>query len=124
MFKPMLYEIIDDLSENGITDAELTPEQHEQRIEDLKRLHDCLHENPDKFSAGDIVDWKDGLSNKKCRGPFIIDSVLSTPVIDNANGECGSPYFGESLDIVVMYISGQTGDFIALHMDSRRLKKV
>ena len=79
----------------------------------------------ESFEAGDLVQWKPGLRNKGGLGDddfAVVVDVLEDPVFDGAK-DSGNPYFREPLDLVVAFLDSDD-DFIVLHLDSRRLRKV
>lgn len=77
------------------------------------------------FQPKDLVQWKPGLKNRgkslpyKC--PFVVMKVLPNPITLNVNESAGNPYFREPLDIIIGAFDSD-GDFIELHLDSRRLE--
>lgn len=57
----------------------------------------------ESFEVGQIVKWKENLKNKKFphkNQPAIVVAILDEPVI-NTDDESGSPYFLETLDIIL-----------------------
>lgn len=94
---------------------------------DIQRLRDLRERlmKPTDFSEGDIVVWKEGLKNRRMPNygqRAIVISRLDEPVFDN-NGESGSPYFREPLDLVIGFFDADD-DFILFYYDSRRFQKV
>lgn len=88
--------------------------------EPLIKLAASLMEPKQEFKIGDVVTWKEGLSNKRADGPFVVTAVLDQPVLDGTENP-GSPYFREPLDIRVALIE-RDGDLSELYVDSRRLR--
>jgi hypothetical protein len=74
------------------------------------------------FQPGDIVDWKKGLKNKACYGPFVVVEMLTEPLFDMEKEHgSGSTYWREPLDLVLGSVDGE-GDFITFYYDSRRFE--
>jgi hypothetical protein len=71
------------------------------------------------FRPGDLVEWKPGLRNKKSEGPFVVDAMLDSPVLD-LNENCSTAYFREPLDVIVCAQIEMA--FVLFHLDSRRLQ--
>ena len=74
------------------------------------------------FRPGQLVVWKNGLKNRKrpVEGePGIVIEVLEQPVFDSEQGDAGSPYFRESLDIRIGVLD-EDEEFLIFHYDSRR----
>ncbi len=90
-----------------------------QRFEGLTRR--------DAFQPGDVVEWKPSLRNRRWPSygkPAIVVATLPTPVFDT-EGNSGSPYFREPLDIAlgVFIEDGEhRGDFLVWHVDGHRLQ--
>lgn len=75
------------------------------------------------FAVGQIVKWKEHLKNRKLpyrNQPAIVVSILDKPVIGTTD-ESGSPYFLETLDIILGIIVDD-GTFLTYYYDSRRFK--
>ena len=67
--------------------------------------------------------WKEHLKNRKLphkNQPAIVIERLAIPVISTDN-ESGSPYFLETLDIILGIIVGD-GTFLTFYYDSRRFE--
>ncbi len=93
------------------------------QIATLREFHRSLNMN-EQFKRGDIVTWKDGLSNKlspKIGQYVIVEEVLEDIIIDKES-TAGTYYFREQLDIKIGILDG--GDYNVMHVDSRRFKKV
>lgn len=74
------------------------------------------------FKPGDVVQWKQGMKNKRTKGPFVVVETLKTPVFDNdKSGGSGSQYFREPLDII-LGSTNSDGEFLTYHYDSRRFQ--
>ena len=77
----------------------------------------------DSFHVGQILKWKEKLKNRKFpleNQPAIVVSILDEPVISK-DDESGSPYFLETLDIILGIIVND-GTFLTFHYDSRRFE--
>jgi hypothetical protein len=69
------------------------------------------------------VKWKENLKNRKLPGknqPAIVIAILDEPVI-STDDESGSPYFLETLDIILGIIVDD-GSFLTFYYDSRRFE--
>ncbi|WP_226590260.1 hypothetical protein [Microseira wollei] len=77
----------------------------------------------ESFQVGQLVKWKENLKNRKIpykNQPAIVVAVLDDPIISNEQ-ESGSPYFRESLDIVLgVLVDDNT--FLTFYYDSRRFE--
>ena len=78
------------------------------------------------FKTGDLIQWKEGMQNKRGEGPFIVTESLEVPIkLDNVTVEDrGSPYSTEILDIICGEIlrDGDGENFITYFYDSRRFE--
>ncbi|HEY9804496.1 MAG TPA: hypothetical protein V6D25_29460 [Leptolyngbyaceae cyanobacterium] len=77
----------------------------------------------ENFAVGQIVKWKKHLKNRKLpyrNQPAIVVSLLDKPVISTTD-ESGSPYFLETLDIILGIIVDD-GTFLTFYYDSRRFQ--
>lgn len=75
------------------------------------------------FEVGQIVKWKENLKNRKLphkNQPAIVIAILDEPVISN-DDESGSPYFLETLDIILGIIVDDC-TFLTFYYDSRRFE--
>ena len=102
---------------------ESAPKRQQEPVtpEQLKSMFNSMQE-PHAFEVGQIVEWKEGLSNKKLRMPAIVCRVLPEVIFDSSEESC-SAYFREPLDMVIGAIDSD-GDFIEVYVDSRRFKPV
>ncbi|MBD1907142.1 hypothetical protein NDI37_24525 [Funiculus sociatus GB2-A5] len=75
------------------------------------------------FQVGQLVKWKENLNNRKLPSknqPAIVVAVLDEPIISSEE-ESGSPYFLETLDIVLgVLVDNNT--FLTFYYDSRRFE--
>lgn len=74
------------------------------------------------FQVGDVVVWKDGLSNKK--RPAYGEEVVVTQVIEGVYGaerDDGHPYFREPLTLTIG-MTDSDDDFVEYHVDGRRFR--
>lgn len=118
--KDIIQKLLSDAIEStSKKENELIP--YDSNVEILNTLANRFHEKYD-FKRGDIVTWKEGLKNKSRpleNEPAIVLEMLQEPLFDN-QGDSGSPYYREPLDLVVgVFIKEK---FIIYHLDSRRLK--
>ena len=77
----------------------------------------------ESFQVGQLVKWKENLKNRKIpykNQPAIVVAVLDEPIISNEQ-ESGSPYFRETLDIVLgVLVDDNT--FLTFYYDSKRFE--
>ena len=95
-----------------------------KQAELLRARLDALTE-PQEFSVGDLVTWKDGMRNKTepDYGAYgIVVEVLEPPLISESESS-GSPYYRERLDTLLGVLDSDE-DLALLHVDGRRFKKV
>lgn len=75
------------------------------------------------FQVGQLVKWKENLKNRKIpykNQPAIVVEILAEPVVSNEE-ESGSPYFRETLDIILgILVDDDT--FLTFYYDSRRFE--
>ena len=93
--------------------------------EHLIQLRDACENflRKESFYVGQIVKWKENLKNRKFpleSQPAIVVSILEEPTVSQDN-ESGSPYFLETLDIILGIIVDD-GTFLTFHYDSRRFE--
>ncbi len=77
----------------------------------------------ESFEVGQIVKWKKSLKNRSLphtNQPAIVIAILDEPVISTDN-ESGSPYFLETLDIILGIIVDDC-TFLTFYYDSRRFE--
>jgi hypothetical protein len=77
----------------------------------------------ESFHVSQIVKWKEKLKNRKFpleNQPAIVVSILDEPIVSK-DDESGSPYFLETLDIILGIIVDD-GTFLTFHYDSRRFE--
>ncbi|HLO83669.1 MAG TPA: hypothetical protein VK203_01470 [Nostocaceae cyanobacterium] len=77
----------------------------------------------ESFQVGQLVKWKENLKNRRLpykNQPAIVVAILDEPIISNEE-ESGSPYFKETLDIV-LGILVEEDTFLTFHYDSRRFE--
>lgn len=94
----------------------------EDMVAKLRSLLDAFREEQ-QLSVGDIVQWKEGLRNRRYpryKEPVIVVELLESPVL--AGNDAGAAHFRESLDIVLGWLDRE-GDLTCFHYDSRRFRK-
>ena len=96
--------------------------EHARRIAELAAAMD----KPHVFQKGQLVRWKAGLRNRVMPAynePAVVREVLTVPVFDACDAArcAGSPYFGESLTLVVGVVDSD-GDFVEFRYDGRRFE--
>jgi len=77
----------------------------------------------ESLEVGQIVKWKENLKNRKLprkNQPAIVIAILYQPVI-STDKEAGTPYFLETLDIILGVIV-ENGTFLTFYYDSRRFE--
>lgn len=107
-----VMEALCDDSKNNIVGQDV--DTLRQRLASLQTKHD--------LKVGDIVDWKEGLRNKKTPGPFVVVEVLDDPILDLSDN-ASSTYFREPIDIILGNVH-KSGSFLCFHFDSRRFQPV
>ncbi|OQY58693.1 MAG: hypothetical protein B6245_10505 [Desulfobacteraceae bacterium 4572_88] len=103
-----------------------TPVSEEKRKEIAVRLPSMyqIFRKDYEFKEGQLVEWKEGLKNKvrpRFREPAIVIEILKRPVIDQER-DSGTPYFRESLDMIIGVTEENEGNFLFFHVDKRRFK--
>jgi hypothetical protein len=96
-------------------------QNREKTVEVLKRDYRLLL-SAETFSPGQLVTWKQGLKNRlrPVEGePGIVVEVLTEPIVSEPEGDSGSPYYRERLDIRIGVL-GKNEQFMVFHYDSRR----
>ncbi len=126
MNEELIKILIKKLAEDNVLDDLRGLVQKEEReiskVDELKKAYKVYNDYYE-FDQGDIVQWKEGMKNKKVPlydEPAIVIEVLKEPVL-NRNVEAGSPYFRESYDIILGIISSRK-ELIFFHYDSKRFK--
>lgn len=114
-----------------IRDKETNQLEDEAKVENREYGEDYVNQlkyacenllKKENFAVGQIVKWKENLKNRKLpykNQPAIVVSILDEPVI-STNEESGSPYFLETLDIILGIIVDDT--FLTFYYDSRRFE--
>lgn len=122
----VLSEILKKIREREA--GELEEEEVENReygedyVNQLKNACENLLKK-ETFAVGQIVKWKEHLKNRKLpyrNQPAIVVSLLEEPVLSTTD-ESGSPYFLETLDIILGIIVDD-GTFLTYYYDSRRFE--
>ena len=94
----------------------------EKNITSLKALVKKYKEVAN-FKVGDVVQWKQGLKNKKrpqYNEPCIVIEVLIDPIYDK-EAPIASPYYNEKLDLKPGILNND-GDFLTFHYDKNRFE--
>ncbi len=110
----------DSSEESGNPAIANTPESLGEAFSAISAVH--------RFKPGDVVAWKKlpcGGSLKNRRNPQINDTAvvfehLTTPLIIEED-DAGTSYFREPLDLIIGCFDKE-GDFLILHVDSRRFE--
>lgn len=128
MSKPediIIAEIMKNLQEKE-RDKDLNEEEQnnygEKDIAQLKSVCKSFLKK-ESLEVGQIVKWKENLKNRKLphkNQPAIVIALLDKPVI-STDDEAGSPYFLETLDIILGVIV-ENGTFLTFYYDSRRFE--
>lgn len=115
-----------DLIKKTLTEKDSNNEEDknygEEYISHLKATHSTLLKK-EIFEVGQIVKWKKDLKNKRLpymNQPAIVVSVLDEPIISKEE-ESSSPYFLETLDIILGIIIDED-TFLTFYYDSRRFE--
>jgi hypothetical protein len=98
-----------------------------ERAKEQERLRTAFkgYSDPDEFSPGQLVQWKEALRNRQLPEygqSAVVLEVLDQPVVSEAE-PVDSPYYREPLDLVLGVIDGD-GDLAAFHFNGRRFKRV
>ena len=112
-------ELIDRMAATGDGSSTRSPPAEAER---LRSVHESYLRRHD-FEAGQLVQWKTGLRNKRLPThgqPAIVIDVLGEAVLNTAEPP-DSPYFREPLDVIVGVLDGEQ-DMAFFHIDSRRLE--
>lgn len=93
--------------------------------EDIAQLREAYNNfsRKETFEVGQIVKWKKHLRNRKLpdqNQPAIVVNILDEPIV-NQEGDPGTPYFLEKLDIV-LGIMVSNGTFFTFYYDSSRFE--
>lgn len=117
-------DVIADLLKNlREKDSDNEEERHygEEHLAQLKSACENFLKK-EAFEVGQIVKWKENLKNRRLphkNQPAIVISILDEPVI-STDDESGSPYFLETLDIILGIVDD--GTFLTFYYDSRRFE--
>ena len=121
----ILAEIMKNLHEKD-RDKDVNEEEEnnygEEYIAQLKSVCKSFLKK-ESLEVGQIVKWKENLENRKLphkNQPAIVIAILDKPVI-STDDESGSPYFLETLDIILGIIV-ENGTFLTFYYDSRRFE--
>ncbi len=121
----ILAEIMKNLQEKD-RDEDVNEEEEnnygEEYIAQLKSVCKSFIKK-EALEVGQIVKWKENLKNRKLphkNQPAIVIAILYQPVI-STDKEAGSPYFLETLDIILGIIV-ENGTFLTFYYDSRRFE--
>jgi Uma2 family endonuclease len=107
--------------------AQVTNDSSNKQIIDVEKHISILKESVEKynqdynFNIGDILQWKDGLKNKKrpqYGEPCVVVEILDNPISDN-EAPIASPYYLEKLDIKLGLLA-DNGEFFTFHYDKNR----
>jgi hypothetical protein len=83
----------------------------------------CNFLKKESFKVGQLVKWKKDLKNRQLpykNQPAIVVSILDEPIVSTED-EAGSPYFLETLDMILGIIT-DNGTFLTFYYDSRRFE--
>ena len=122
--------IIAEIMKNLITEKERDKDVNEEEQnnygeKDIAQLKSVCKSflKKESLEVGQIVKWKENLKNRKLphkNQPAIVIEILKMPLISTDN-ESGSPYFLETLDIILGVIV-ENGTFLTFYYDSRRFE--
>ncbi len=93
----------------------------------IQLLKECVvnYNRETSFKAGDIVQWKSGLKNKKIpvyNQPCIVVEVLSDVLFD-LEAPIASPYYNETLSIKLGMIA-ENEEFFTFYYDKSRFEVI
>jgi len=109
--------------------SQITSDSGNKQIIDVEKHISILKSSVEKynqknsFKIGDIVQWKEGLKNKKrpqFGEPCIVIEVLNKAISD-IQAPIASPYFAEKLDIKLGLL-GDNEEFFTFHYDQNRFE--
>jgi len=109
--------------------SQITSDSGNKQIIDVEKHISILKSSVEKynqknsFKIGDIVQWKEGLKNKKrpqFGEPCIVIEVLDKAISD-IQAPIASPYFAEKLDIKLGLL-GDNEEFFTFHYDQNRFE--
>jgi len=109
--------------------SQITSDSGNKQIIDVEKHISILKSSVEKynqknsFKIGDIVQWKEGLKNKKrpqFGEPCIVIEVLDKAISD-IQAPIASPYFAEKLDIKLGLL-GDNKEFFTFHYDQNRFE--
>ncbi|WP_066375240.1 hypothetical protein [Anabaena sp. CA = ATCC 33047] len=117
----VLAKLLNNLSEKD-PDEEEAKQYSEEYVNQLKSACENFLKK-EAFTVGQIVKWKENLKNRRLphkNQPAVVIAILDDPVISTED-ESGSPYFLETLDIILGIIVDD-GTFLTFYYDSRRFE--
>ncbi len=118
----LIKETFQENSQEEALNSEENKNYDEAHLDQLKAACNSFLKK-ESFEVGQIVKWKKDLKNRRLpytNQPAIVISILDEPVISKEN-ESGSPYFLETLDIILGIITDE-GTFLTFYYDSRRFE--
>lgn len=89
----------------------------------IKELQAKMNEKVE-IKAGDVVQWKDGLKNRKWPEygeHVLVAEVKATPLYESPS-DSGCPSFGEPVDLVLAKLDSNGDILHHHHLDSRRFE--
>jgi hypothetical protein len=117
----VIAELLKNLREKD-ADSEEEKNYGEEHLVQLKSACESFLRK-ETFEVGQIVKWKKNLKNRKIphnNQPAIVIAILDEPV-SSTDDESGSPYFLETLDVILGIIVDD-GTFLTYYYDSRRFE--
>ncbi|BAZ29385.1 hypothetical protein NIES4074_18300 [Cylindrospermum sp. NIES-4074] len=118
-------DLIGTLIQSLQTGKSVDEEKESYGEEYIAQLKSACHNflKKDAFQVGQLVKWKENLKNRTIpykNQPAIVVETLAEPVVSNEE-ESGSPYFRETLDIILgILVDDDT--FLTFYYDSRRFE--
>ncbi len=119
---------LEDLLKLMARDLDVEPKLHKVDKDAAARLRaaqdrlNVAHE----FRIGDLVQWKQGLKNRKRPAygePAIVTRVLH-PFVTDPTQEVGDRSYGEQLTVVLGLLNDARGELDEYHFDGRRFEPV
>lgn len=113
----ILRAIISQVANDSGTKQIIDIEKHISILKDLVQTYSQER----LFKIGDVVQWKEGLKNKKrpqYGEPCIVVEILDKPISDD-EAPIASPYYAEKLDIKLGLLA-DNGEFFIFHFDKNR----
>ncbi|WP_069471654.1 hypothetical protein [Candidatus Marithrix sp. Canyon 246] len=114
---------LEELLTNLLKETDIEKQYNRNDSQKLIEVYQKLLEHHE-FKVGDLVKWKQGLTNKilpEINQPAIVIKLLKEPLIDRLDEEAGSRYYREPLDIILGLFDDKD-EFLMFYYDKRRFE--